>query len=435
MQHRIADALWGLFIADALAMPTHWFYSRKNIFDTFGPDGVTGYAAPPHPHPESFMVGMRYAPDVDKAESLGRPYDILHEHARYYETSYSTLQIARTEREGEHGNATPALEQRHHYHKGLQAGENTLAAHLVRVLMRGVIARGRYEEAGFLEDFIAFMTTPDAEARRDPYTEIYLRRFFENYAEGLPPHACAARQREVWSIGSHGGVIRPLALGLLAPQSAQGVGFALEHMACTHRSENAASAIHILLPLLFELLTQGADDSPLAAAQRAAALVHPPAITGKALFDEYKRHDGPGNIPPDAMWRLHTRLQPTPYDLAATAELPEEQVVNTRFATACYPEHGVPLLLYHFARYEGRAEPALLANANAGGDNVHRGMLLGLLVGAAAAQVAARDGEPSLPEHLKQGLVDYASLREEIEAFAALAASGTAQGAAQDAAL
>ncbi len=30
-RQRIENALWGLFIADALAMPAHWFYSLKNL--------------------------------------------------------------------------------------------------------------------------------------------------------------------------------------------------------------------------------------------------------------------------------------------------------------------------------------------------------------------------------------------------------------------
>ena len=51
---------------------------------------------------------------------------------------------------------------------------------------------------------------------------------------------------------------------------------------------------------------------------------------------------------------------------------------------------------------------SLLANANAGGDNVHRGMVLGLIVGAA---------NDELPEDLQQVLTDFADLQSEIDAF------------------
>jgi len=53
-----------------------------------------------------------------------------------------------------------------------------------------------------------------------------------------------------------------------------------------------------------------------------------------------------------------------------------------------------------------------LANANCGGENVHRGIVLGALLGAEA-------GENGIPEHLKKGLKDYSAISEEIEAFKA----------------
>ena len=71
-QRRIENALWGLFIGDALSMPAHWYYNPENIEKDFN-GGIRGYAAPPHPHPESFMVGMDYRPDVEQAQRLGRP--------------------------------------------------------------------------------------------------------------------------------------------------------------------------------------------------------------------------------------------------------------------------------------------------------------------------------------------------------------------------
>jgi len=56
-----------------------------------------------------------------------------------------------------------------------------------------------------------------------------------------------------------------------------------------------------------------------------------------------------------------------------------------------------------------------LANANCGGENVHRGCLLGALLGA-------YHGESGIPKHLKEGLHDYAALKQEIEAFKAVVA-------------
>ncbi len=391
-------------------MPAHWYYRTENIVKDFN-GGISGYVDPPHPHPESFMVGMGYHPDVATADRLGRAYDILHEHARFYNTSYRTLEIRSTEREDAHGNPVPRLDDRYHYHHGLKAGENTLAAHLVRLLMRSVVEHGRYEPGAFLGNMIGYMTTPGL--NRDPYTEIYIRRWFENYARGMPPHACAELQRDVWSIGSHGGLMRPLVLSLLADSSYQALGLAIEHQNLTHRSENAASALGVLVPLLHSLLT-GLD--PARAIAASAAFIRVPRVTGDELFAAYRNHKGPGNIPPQEMWHYHTALSDGPFELDRLVRTQDDaDVINHRFATACYPEHGLPLLLFLARNHQVDVEASLLANANAGGDNVHRGMVLGLVVGSA---------NDKLPDHLKQGLTAFNELQDEIDAYADVALSG-----------
>jgi ADP-ribosyl-[dinitrogen reductase] hydrolase len=413
-QQRIQNALWGLFVGDALAMPAHWFYQLENIHKTFN-GGIRGFEAPPHPHPESFMVGMSYHPDVNTAQKLGRRFDILHENVRFYETSYSNLEIATGEREAAHGNATPTLEDRYHYHHGLGKGENTVAAHLVRVLMRSVAERGRYEEEHFLESFVRFMTTPGS--RKYPYTEIYLRSWFEHYSQGLPPTECAEHQRRVWSIGSHGGMIRPMVLSLLAASDYQGLGFALEHQILTHRSENVAAALGVTVPLLQDLIV--GEDTGKAAREHSRGL-RVPRLTGEEVHALYSKHRGPGNIPHREMWELHTHLSGETFDLEQLVEENEvDDIVLKKFGTVCYPEHGLPLLLFLAAKHGFAVEPSLLANANAGGDNVHRGAVLGMLVGA-----AADDG--AFPTHQREGLADADEIGEEIDAFARVSANGSA---------
>ena len=400
---RMRNALWGLFIGDALAMPAHWFYSIDNIKTQFE-GGLKGYLDAPHPHPESFMVGMEYRPDVDAASKLGRPYDILHDHARFYQTTYGSLDITTDERESEHGNATPKLQDRYHYHHGLKAGENTLGANLVRVLMQSVIHNGSYDPESFLKDFIHYLTTPGL--NRDPYSEIYLRLWFKNYSSGFSPRNCAELQRDVWSIGSHGGVIRPLVASLLADSAYQGMGLAVEHQTLTHRSENVASALVILVPLLHGLL-RGID--PVKITQTHSRHVRIPKITGDRLFAMYREHRGPGNIPKHETWRLHTELSDATFDIDRFIEQHEtDEAACQTLATACYPEHGLPLILYFARKHDFDMRASLLANANVGGDNVHRGMILGMLVGAA---------NEAIPEDLIRGLVAREALRREIEMF------------------
>ncbi|TVQ98874.1 MAG: ADP-ribosylglycohydrolase family protein [Spirochaetaceae bacterium] len=401
-QDRIRNALWGLFVADALAMPAHWYYSLANIKRDFG-GGITGFVDPPHPHPEAFMVGMSYRPDLDTAKQLQRPYDILHDHVRFYDTTYAPLGIKLSERESEHGNAVAAEKERYHYHHGLTAGDNTVAAHLVRVLLRTVAAHGEYRQDAFLDAFVEHLTTPGR--NRDPYLEIYIRHWFQNWTSGVPAYASADYQRRVWSIGSHGGLMRPMVVGLLPPSDFQALGVAIEHHNLTHRSENNVSALSVLVPLLRALVS---GEHPTEATPRFARAIRVPRVTGEELYEKYRSHGGPGGIPPDEMWRLHTELAEDSFDLEALVrDVTPDRVARALLANACYPEHGVPLLLYHAMANGFDPTDSLLANANAGGDNVHRGMVLGLLVGAAAP----------IPDTLKTGLTEYEGIAREIEAF------------------
>lgn len=406
---RVENALWGLFIGDALSMPVHWYYDRKNIEREYD-GGISAYETPHHPHPESFMVGMGYRPDVERARELGRPYDILHEHVRFYDASYSPLEIDRGEREGQHGNAVPSIGERFHYHHGLSAGDSTLGAHLVRVLLRSLASTGEYDPQAFVDAFVHHLATPGL--NHDPYTEIYIRSWFEAYTRGADIFDCAERQRRVWSIGSHGGMIRPMALSLFfCGDGYLATGMALEHQQLTHRSETVSGALSVAVPLLHDLLEGTEPNAALAGHARRLRL---PVVTGRELFRAYRDHNGPGNIPDAEMWRLHTELRREPFDLDALVDrLPESEAVTSVFATACYPEHGLPLSMYLARAHDASVRESLLANANAGGDNVHRGMILGMLVGAAT---------DSVPDDLKRGLTDADAIANEIDA--ALAAVG-----------
>eukprot|EP00958_Prasinococcus_capsulatus_P012596 scaffold1265_cov366-Prasinococcus_capsulatus_cf.AAC.9 len=62
-------------------------------------------------------------------------------------------------------------------------------------------------------------------------------------------------------------------------------------------------------------------------------------------------------------------------------------------------------------KYDGRFEEGLLANANCGGENVHRGIVLGAMLGASV-------GEKAIEGRWKDGLKDHEDIRQEIDAFA-----------------
>lgn len=400
---RLRNALWGVFIADAIAMPVHWYYRRKYIKEGFD-GGITKYEDAPHPHPESFMVGMSYHPNIVKAKELGRPFDIVHKHIRFYDTNFNDLDIKLSVHDGEHKNAMPDKNERYHYHHGLKAGENTLGANLIRVLMRSIIKEGKYSQEVFIEDFISYLTTPDL--NKDPYTEVYIRAWFQNYSNGVPPHACAQEQREVWSIASNGGIIRPLVLALTSKSTFQALGVALQHQQITHRSDNVSSALCVLVPLLRTLLDK---EDPIETLKESASKVQRTKISGAELSKTYAEHNGPGNIPKDEMWNIHTEFSDSNVDLDDLMKnYEEDDILGSVFTTGCYPEQSLPVLMYLLYKNKFDFKASVLANANAGGDCVHRGIILGMLAGAANEEI---------PHELKMGLADYASINQEIEDF------------------
>ena len=396
----IKNALWGLFISDAVCMPAHWFYNLDSLKEEFGT--IDGYNDAPHPHPESFMVGNPYFPDVESANKLGRKYDILHEHIRFYDTSYSNLSMHADINSGEHGNLMPELDERYHYHHGLKAGENTLGANLVRVLMQSIIKNKGYNQKSFLDDFIEYMTAKDK--NNDPYLEFYIRDWFENYSKGVAPELCAGSQRDRWSIASHGGMIRPLVLSLISHTPYEALGESISHQELTHRSQSISSALGILVPFLDALLR---GDEPLKTLNEFTRKIPLIKIHGEELTKMYHDFNGPGNIPKEQMWKIHNEFSDEYLD-EILPNATDESMITKRFATACYPEHGAPLMMYFLYKNHFDFTSSLFDNANAGGDNVHRGMVLGLLLGACAKEI---------PEHLKKGLLNYEEIKNEIEDF------------------
>jgi ADP-ribosylglycohydrolase len=120
------------------------------------------------------------------------------------------------------------------------------------------------------------------------------------------------------------------------------------------------------------------------------------------------------------------RIRPLVCDIAGALGFPAatlvEQVARDRrsdldvigglLSPACYIEHSFPAVLYLAARYSDNFEAALVANTNVGGDNCHRGAVLGALLGAAL-------GYQAIPERWIRGLRSRVELEEEIESFLA----------------
>ena len=61
-------------------------------------------------------------------------------------------------------------------------------------------------------------------------------------------------------------------------------------------------------------------------------------------------------------------------------------VMDRHFSAACYIEHAFPVTLYLAWKYADDFEAGLMANTHLGGDNYHRRMVMGALIGAAVGK-------------------------------------------------
>jgi ADP-ribosyl-[dinitrogen reductase] hydrolase len=350
---RLRGALWGMFVGDALAMPVHWYYDVAALQRDFG--SLRDFQSPHEYHPSSIM-------------SLA-----------------STGAAGRGSQQGEvvgsiilHGKKHLWGQPNRHYHYGLRSGDNTLNLLCVRVLLRTMNATGRYDSGDFLRAYIAFMTTPDS--HHDTYAESYHRDFFANYARGVAPERCAGAESH--DTASIGGLVAlpPVIVAALRENDPAAVDRTLlAHLRLTHRSaklERYALALGRLLPRLLQ------DPEPRVG-PLACAVAESFGFPATQVVERMNRE-------------RHSDLQ----------------VIGSLLSPACYIEHSFPAVLYLAARYPDDFEAALVANTNVGGDNCHRGALLGAILGAAL-------GSRAIPQRWIQGLRSRAELEEEIESFIA----------------
>ena len=358
---RIRGALWGMFIGDALAMPAHWYYNIATLWQDFGQ--IRDYQAPKAHHPNSIMALA------------------------------NTARAGRGSQEGDIvGNVILKGKKHHwgqanrHYHQGMQAGDNTLNLLCARVLMRCLNAKGHYEPNDFLQAYIRFMTEPDQ--HNDTYAESYHRDFFANYAKGIAPEKCAgAEGHDTASIG--GLVSLPLVImatlgddalveDALADNHLVNINTAaLTQQRLTHNSSLLERHTIELSALLFHIFH---DSNPNLEQLACAAASHLGFAAAKVI--ESVRRNKSSDL----------------------------DVIGGILSPACYVDQAFPSVLYLAARYHDDFESALIANTNVGGDNCHRGAVLGAILGATL-------GVNAIPTRWIDGLTAHDELNNEIEQF------------------
>lgn len=228
-----------------------------------------------------------------------------------------------------------------HYHQFLTAGDNTVNFLLGAQLYRSTVATGRYEPQRWLEVYIESLRSPGW--HRDTYLEEYHRAFFDNLAQGKDPMRCGIKD-------SHIGGLTPVPF-LLAALDAIGerslerdLPMVESHLALTHHGAEIARSGNALARMLYAV---------------SAGVPLRKAIEENA--DDFVRE---GQL--DTWSRLEDRA-----------------VVGRHLTPACYLPDSFTASLYLAWKYHDDFSAGVIANARCGGDNAHRGAVVGALLAAA----------------------------------------------------
>ncbi|MGF1485150.1 MAG: ADP-ribosylglycohydrolase family protein [Opitutales bacterium] len=243
-----------------------------------------------------------------------------------------------------------------HYHQFQKAGENTLTAKLCRLLWQSLHEDGGWNPDAYLQRYIAYLTTPGT--HNDTYLEECHRDFFANYARGAEPRQCATEEKHIAGLAA----LFPI-LAHETSDLASARAHALERLELTHPGHRMRWAANLMLDL-FDRVHQGTH------IQEAATQLLP-RVAKSVSADQWQ----------------HLLSQNT------TA------VLNRAIGTVCYVEQAVPAILYLLCKHGEDPEQALIENTHAGGDNVHRGAVLGALLGYA-------HGIDAWPQRWREGLVE-----------------------------
>lgn len=383
LKNAICESIWGMVIADAVAMPVHWFYQIDEIKKRY--DGwITGYRAPCEKHPTSIL-------NISNAEGSGRASGtgakptkpvigsvILHDKLKFWTSGLRST----------------------HYHQGMCAGDSTLTSLSCLVILHALKdadPEGSWEDQRQLRgvalaSFVKFLTTPGS--HNDTYAESFIRGFFQDWAQEDAPPTSA---EDVLKFTE-----RRSAVKLSGPDDHQLTGISCLMMAVpwilhnAHRDEETCvksaldwcrlthplAANDVSVTVFSRVLYKTLNGSSL---KRAA--LEGLAVLGKGSFAE----------------EVMSEMKDYEPDSEAMLMLFQEGVSN--LGLACYIPGSLTSLLLIAAGFDDDFSRGVLMNANCGGENCHRGGALGACLGAASQSNAIADkwkiGVHSAKPHLQ----------------------------------
>ena len=226
-----------------------------------------------------------------------------------------------------------------HYHQFLKAGENTLNLKLACELYRTIIKRGEFDIQIWLERYAEVMLTPGWHT--DTYAEEYHRAFFENYARGKKLPSCGIKDIHIGGLS----LVPALLAGLEALDLTE-YDYLLEStrnlVQITHTHPVTISVAEEFARILFALNQRAEIRSTLQTLR-----------LSNVSLNSIKKWEG----------------------------MADRKVVGEILSPACYLPESFSAAMYFAWKYSDDFSLAILANAKVGGDNCHRGVVVGSIVG------------------------------------------------------
>tara|TARA_B100000886_G_scaffold280299_1_gene204375 strand:+ start:2070 stop:3092 length:1023 start_codon:yes stop_codon:yes gene_type:complete len=250
-----------------------------------------------------------------------------------------------------------------HYHQHLQAGENTLNLQLAAELYRHIILAGDFKVEDWLQRYVQVMLTPGW--HNDTYAEEYHRSFFSHYSAGKSLLSCGTSDHHIGALS----MIPALLAGLEA------VG----------QTENAYQMECVLS------LVRTTHDHPAslrAATDLTRILIH--LSNGSEIRESLSDLSLPGvSLKKLRKWE----------------QLEDRTVVGDKISSACYLPDSFLASLYFVWKYHDDFSQAVISNAKVGGDNCHRGVVIGSIVAS----------QTGIPSSLLRGLKTMEKLRCDVQ--------------------
>ena len=249
-----------------------------------------------------------------------------------------------------------------HYHQFLKAGENSLNLKLACELYRTIIKCGEFNIQVWLERYTEVMLTPGW--HRDTYAEEYHRAFFKNYSRGKKLSNCGIKDIHIGGLS----LVPALLAGLEALDKTE---------------EN------YLLDCTQELI-QGTHTHPVTISTAKDLTRILLALNKRAEIRSTLQTLRLSNVPLTSIKKWEG--------------MPDRKVVGEILSPACYLPESFTAALYFAWKYSDDFSLAILANAKVGGDNCHRGVVVGSIVGM----------QTGIPRKWLQDLVAMEELRCDI---------------------